>query len=185
MASTVFDDPTQRERTGEVAPLPGPLGQNGHTDVVRRPDVFQRSLTAAGGGRAVRPTLGSYAGVSDDLERRSREWTAMIRVLDQNRQALDSAELERDAAYDELARIVPVVQETGKQLKAAMDATRQGQASPELPELFARNGEALDQLEKVAVALSGHFLRCRTTWEQYARSVENAQRLRADAPRVL
>jgi hypothetical protein len=42
---------------------------------------------------------------------------------------------------------------------------------------------SLDQLEKVSVALSGHFLRCRAAWEQYARSVENAQRLRGEAPR--
>ena len=46
-----------------------------------------------------------------------------------------------------------------------------------------RTASSLDQLEKVSVALSGHFLRCRAAWEQYARSVENAQRLRGEAPR--
>jgi hypothetical protein len=64
-----------------------------------------------------------------------------------------------------------------------MDASRSGRPSPDLPELFAKNSESLDQLEKVSVALSGHFLRCRAAWEQYARSVENAQRLRGEAPR--
>jgi len=112
--------------------------------------------------------------VSDELERRSREWTAMVRLLEQNRHTLDCAEMERDAAYDELARIVPIVQETAKELTAAMDASRSGRPSPDLPELFAKNSESLDQLEKVSVALSGHFLRCRAAWEQYARSVENA-----------
>lgn len=182
MASTVFEEPAQRERGTEVTSLPNPLGQNGHTEVVRRPDVFQR--TTAPASRPVRAGSSGYASVSEELERRNREWTAMIRVLEQNRHALESAELERDAAYDELARIVPIVQETGKQLKAAMNATREGQPAADLADLFARSGDALDQLESVSVALSGHFLRCRTTWEQYARSVETAQRLRAEAPRV-
>lgn len=184
MASTVFEEPAPRERSADVTSLPNPLGQNGHTEVVRRPDVFQRPLAPGPASRAARSAASGYASVSEELERRNREWTAMIRVLEQNRHALESAELERDAAYEELARIVPVVQETGKQLKAAMNATRDGQPAADLADLFVRSGDALDQLESVSVALSGHFLRCRTTWEQYARSVETAQRLRGEASRL-
>lgn len=183
MASTVFDEAVQRDRS-DVTPLPNPLARKGHSEVVRRPDIFQRSPAPGGGDRAARPSPSSYVGVGAALERRSREWTAMIRVLDQNRNALVAAELERDAAYEELARIVPVVQEAGKQLATATNATRDGQPAADLPELFSRNGEALDQLESVAIALSSHFLRCRTAWEQYARSVENAQQLRAEGPRA-
>jgi hypothetical protein len=182
MATTALDETLQRDRTAELSPLPTPLTRGGKSEAARRSDIFERSPAAAGAARAALPTV-EYARVSDELERRSREWTAMVRLLEQNRHTLDCAEMERDAAYDELARIVPIVQETAKELTAAMDASRSGRPSPDLPELFAKNSEALDQLEKVSVALSGHFLRCRAAWEQYARSVENAQRLRGEAPR--
>jgi hypothetical protein len=181
MATTALDETLQRDRTAELSALPTPLTRGGKSEASRRSDIFERS-PAAGAARAALPTV-EYARVSDELERRSREWTAMVRLLEQNRHTLDCAEMERDAAYDELARIVPIVQETAKDLTAAMDASRSGRPSPDLPELFAKNSESLDQLEKVSVALSGHFLRCRAAWEQYARSVENAQRLRGEAPR--
>jgi hypothetical protein len=181
MATTALDETLQRDRTAELSALPTPLTRGGKSEASRRSDIFERS-PAAGAARAALPTV-EYARVSDELERRSREWTAMVRLLEQNRHTLDCAEMERDAAYDELARIVPIVQETAKELTAAMDASRSGRPSPDLPELFAKNSESLDQLEKVSVALSGHFLRCRAAWEQYARSVENAQRLRGEAPR--
>jgi hypothetical protein len=183
MATTAIDAELQRERTVELPPLPAALTRNGKGEGAKRPDVFERAPGAGAAARtAARPGV-PYASVGEELERRSREWTAMVRLLEQNRHALDCAEMERDAAYDELARIIPVVQETAKELTTAMDASRGGQPAADLPELFSRNSDALDQLEKVAVALSGHFLRCRTTWEQYARSVENAQRLRGEAPR--
>src|SRR5215218_648755 len=181
MATTALDETLQRDRTAELSALPTPLTRGGKSEASRRSDIFERS-PAAGAARAALPTV-EYARVSDELERRSREWTAMVRLLEQNRHTLDCAEMERDAAYDELARIVPIVQETAKDLTAAMDASRSGRPSPDLPELFAKNSESLDQLEKVSVALSGHFLRCRAAWEQYARSVETAQRLRGEAPR--
>jgi len=181
MATTALDETLQRDRTAELSALPTPLTRGGKSEASRRSDIFERS-PAAGAARPALPTV-EYARVSDELERRSREWTAMVRLLEQNRHTLDCAEMERDAAYDELARIVPIVQETAKDLTAAMDASRSGRPSPDLPELFAKNSESLDQLEKVSVALSGHFLRCRAAWEQYARSVENAQRLRGEAPR--
>jgi hypothetical protein len=182
MATTAIDEQFQRERAVELPPLPAALTRNGKGEAAKRPDIFERSAGASAAARTARPAVG-YASVGDELERRSREWTAMVRLLEQNRHTLDCAEMERDAAYDELSRIVPIVQETAKDLTAAMDASRGGQPSSDLPELFARNSDALDQLEKVSVALSGHFLRCRTAWEQYARSVENAQRLRGDGPR--
>src|SRR5215203_2879868 len=183
MATTALDETLQRDRTAELSALPTPLTRGGKSEASRRSDIFERSPAATGAAaRTALPTV-EYARVSDELERRSREWTAMVRLLEQNRHTLDCAEMERDAAYDELARIVPIVQETAKELTAAMDASRSGRPSPDLPELFAKNSESLDQLEKVSVALSGHFLRCRAAWEQYARSVENAQRLRGEAPR--
>src|SRR5215217_6059580 len=155
MATTALDETLQRDRTAELSALPTPLTRGGKSEASRRSDIFERSPAAAGAARPALPTV-EYARVSDELERRSREWTAMVRLLEQNRHTLDCAEMERDAAYDELARIVPIVQETAKELTAAMDASRSGPPSPDLPELFAKNSESLDQLEKVSVAISGH-----------------------------
>ena len=140
MATTALDETLQRDRTAELSALPTPLTRGGKSEASRRSDIFERSPAAAGAARAALPTV-EYARVSDELERRSREWTAMVRLLEQNRHTLDCAEMERDAAYDELARIVPIVQETAKELTAAMDASRSGRPSPDLPELFAKNSE--------------------------------------------
>src|SRR5215217_733632 len=104
MATTALDETLQRDRTAELSALPTPLTRGGKSEASRRSDIFERS-PAAGAGRAALPTV-EYARVSDELERRSREWTAMVRLLEQNRHTLDCAEMERDAAYDELARIV-------------------------------------------------------------------------------
>ena len=140
MATTALDETLQRDRTAELSALPTPLTRGGKSEASRRSDIFERSPAAAGAARPALPTV-EYARVSDELERRSREWTAMVRLLEQNRHTLDCAEMERDAAYDELARIVPIVQETAKELTAAMDASRSGRPSPDLPELFAKNSE--------------------------------------------
>jgi hypothetical protein len=177
MATTALDETLQRDRAVEPLTRAG-----GRSEAPRRPEVFERAPSAAGAARIPLPTV-EYARVTDDLDRRSREWTQMVRLLEQNRHTLDCAEMERDAAYEELARVLPIVQETAKELTAAMDASRSGRPASDLPELFAKNSDALDQLEKVSVALSGHFLRCRAAWEQYARSVDSAQRLRGEAPR--
>src|SRR5215211_273721 len=116
MATTALGETLQRDRTAELSPLPTALTPGGKSEASRRPEIS---------------------------ERRSREWTAMVRLLEQNRHTLDCAEMERDAAYEELARILPIVQETAKELTAAMDASRSGRPSPDLPELFAKNSESL------------------------------------------
>lgn len=166
-----------KERSGDA-----PAG-----DTVRRlpgPDRASRGRaldTALDAGRVARQSAAGFLAVSEELERRSREWTKMVRLLDLNRQHLDAAEAERDAAYSELALIVPIVQQAAQELKTAMEAGRNGEQSPDLATLFSTNGEALDRLERVSVALTGHFLRCRSAWEQYVRSVYSAQQLRAEA----
>lgn len=133
--------------------------------------------------RAPRLLPGGFLAVGEDLERRAREWANMVRLLEQHRLHLESAEAERDGVYDKLARVVPIVQETGDALKAAMEACKAGEMSGDLATVYARNSRALDELEKIAVALSANFLWCRSAWEQYARSIVSAQRLRADIQR--
>lgn len=121
---------------------------------------------------------GGFRAVGDDLERRSREWTHMVRLLDQHRLHLESAEGERDQLQDKLKAILPEVQESSRALKAMLDRSKSGDISGDLAAQFDRNMRALDALEKTATALNNNFLWCRSAWEQYARSVLRAQQMR-------
>jgi hypothetical protein len=130
------------------------------------------------------PTLaGGFAAVRDDLERRTRESAHMVRLLEQHRQHLEATERERDAVYEQLARIVPMVQDSARELKTAMDQCKAGELGADLASLWLRNGKALEELENVAATLASRFLWCRSAWEQYAKSIVVAQRLRAEAAR--
>ena len=159
------------------------MTRGGKSEASRRSDIFERSPAAAGAARPALPTV-EYARVSDELERRSREWTAMVRLLEQNRHTLDCAEMERDAAYDELARIVPIVQETAKELTEGFgcEPQRPAVAGPagavrEEQRVSRSAREGLGRAQRLFPALP------RGLGAIYARSVENAQRLRGEAPR--
>ncbi|MDB5513038.1 MAG: hypothetical protein JWR08_2521 [Enterovirga sp.] len=119
-----------------------------------------------------------FAAIGEELERRSRQSATMVRLLEQHRQQLQSAEKERDAAYEKLARVVPVVQETAQALREAMDARKIDEDPARMHRLFMLNGRALDELEKVAISLFADFLWVKSAWEQYARTVDEARRLR-------
>jgi hypothetical protein len=135
-------------------------------------DPFAESI------RAGHPIEGGFAVVREDLERRTREGHTMVRLLDQYRQQLETAERERDASYAELARIVATVQDTARDFKIATERCKAGERGVDLAGLSARNGAALEDLERIAGVLNSHFLSCRVAWEQYARTIVNAQRLR-------
>ena len=121
----------------------------------------------------------TFMAVGEDLERRSRQSATMARLLEQHRYQLQTAERERDAAYDKFARVVPVVQETAQALREALDARKLDEDPAKMHRLFMLNGRALDELEKVAVTLFADFLWVKSAWEQYARSAEDARKLRA------
>jgi len=175
-----FSASLTRPARGEPADLVDPGPEWSRPFRPAEPGADDDSFGARGddGPRGGRAPMSGFATIVDQLDRRSRESVEMVRLLEQNRQALDAAEAERPAVYAELARIVPVVQDAAKRLAAELEAARDGAATRDLGALFARSGEALAQLEKTAVALSAHFLRSRTAWEQYVRSVESAERLR-------
>ncbi len=121
----------------------------------------------------------TFMAVGEDLERRSRQSATMARLLEQHRYQLQTAERERDAAYEKFARVVPVVQETAQALREALDARKLDEDPAKMHRLFMLNGRALDELEKVAVTLFADFLWVKSAWEQYARSAEDARKLRA------
>jgi hypothetical protein len=121
----------------------------------------------------------TFMAVGEDLERRSRQSATMARLLEQHRIQLHTAEKERDAAYEKFSRVVPVVQETAQALREALDARKLDEDPAKMHRLFMLNGRALDELEKVAVTLFADFLWVKSAWEQYARSAEDARKLRA------
>jgi hypothetical protein len=121
----------------------------------------------------------TFMAVGEDLERRSRQSATMARLLEQHRFQLQTAERERDAAYEKFNRVVPVVQETAQALREALDARKLDEDPAKMHRLFMLNGRALDELEKVAVTLFADFLWVKSAWEQYARSAEDARKLRA------
>lgn len=133
---------------------------------------------AAEPARAPRRIPGGFAGVGEDLDRRMRDWRNMLRVLDQQRPQLEAAEQQYSAAYDILAKVVPQAHESGKALKAMIASTKAGDVSDDLAGQFARNLAALEQLEAVAEKLTTSMLHLRSSWEQYARSVLKAQKMR-------
>lgn len=120
----------------------------------------------------------TFMAVGEDLERRSRQSATMARLLEQHRIQLQTAEKERDTAYEKFGRVVPVVQETAQALREALDARKLDEDPAKMHRLFMLNGRALDELEKVAVTLFADFLWVKSAWEQYARSAEDARKLR-------
>ena len=123
---------------------------------------------------------GGFAAVRDDLDRSMQAGASMVRQIVQHRHHLDIAEKERDAAYAELARIVPLVQETARELKTAMDRCKAGELGADLAGTFGKNAAALADLEKTVVTLNGICQWTRSAWDQYARTIVGAQRVRGE-----
>jgi hypothetical protein len=123
---------------------------------------------------------GGFAAVRDDLDRSMQAGASVVRQIVQHRHHLEIAEKERDAAYADLARIVPLVQETARELKTAMDRCKAGELGADLTGVFGKNAAALEDLEKTVVTLNGIVQWTRSAWDQYARTVVSAQRLRGE-----
>lgn len=121
---------------------------------------------------------GGLKGVSDDLERHAREWRNTYRLLEQQRPQLEAIELERERLHEALGRLAPRVHDNGRTLTGAMDSAKRGDFSGDLAGQFTRSQVALDELEGIAEALAANLLQMRSTWEQYARTVIRAQKLR-------
>lgn len=172
MADGSNDDGTAADRPrGDALELPAP-------DRLPRPPSFVKPMPEL--SRPPRIIAGGFRQVGEDLERRSREWVHMVRLLEQHRLHLDSAEGERDRLTAKLDALMPEVQDSGRSLKGMLDSAKSGDISGDLAAEFDRSMRALDELEQTATALSANFLWCRSAWEQYARSVIRAQQMRED-----
>ncbi|UIJ73372.1 hypothetical protein [Aurantimonas sp. HBX-1] len=128
--------------------------------------------------RLPRRINGGFQGLSDDLDQHSRSWRNAARLLDQLRPQMEAAEAERDRLQAALAKIVPEVDESQKNLSSMIERAKAGDISGDLGARFGRSLTKLDELEKTAEALTANHLALRSVWEQYARTVLQAQRLR-------
>lgn len=112
------------------------------------------------------------------LEQRSRQWSMSLHLLEEQRQHLRAMEAQRESHYQKLAESMDLVLETARNVNAAAD--KQHRNSGILKSVFENNRKALDQLEDVAAALSTNFFCWRSAWEQYVRTCEHAEGLRAE-----
>ena len=135
---------------------------------------------SASAGESLTRVEGGFAAVRDDLDRSMHAGASVVRQIVQHRHHLETAERERDAAYAELVRIVPLVQDTARELKTAMDRCKAGELGADLAGIFGKNAAALEDLEKTVVTLSGVCQWTRAAWDQYARTIVNAQHLRSE-----
>lgn len=145
------------------------------------PSTFGGSK-AADTERPSRRIPGGFSGLAGDLERRVRDWSNMLRVLEQERPQVEAAQAKYAASRQSLARVVAEAQEAGQVLEAMLEKTMAGDVSEDLGVQFTKNLEALDELESVAQALTANLLWIRSSWEQYARSIIRAQKMREKMP---
>ena len=165
---------------GDANSAPTRPGRVEDMSAYERPDIRRYQEPDDDAPRPATPLKTALMAIRDDLERRSREWMTVARLVEQSRQHLAAAESDRDATYKQLVEIVPLVEETARDLKAATDSYQEGETPRDLKALFERNGQALDQLEKLAGALRTQLVWSRSAWEQYFQNMENEQRLRAE-----
>ena len=121
---------------------------------------------------------GGFEGITEDLDRQSRDWTMLVRLIEQQRMQLEMTEQERLRLFDLLEAALPKLRETGRALDGAVERTKQGDVTSNLSARFAEHLRDLDDLDNVGRALSANLLRLRSNWEQYARSVLSAQKMR-------
>lgn len=123
---------------------------------------------------------GGFDGVTDELDRRARDWRNQVYLLEQQRPQLEAAETAYAGALDKLASVAPTIQERGRALLQSLQAAKGGDISGHLGHEFAKNTEALEELERAAEALTANLLWVRSTWEPYARSVLRGQKMREE-----
>jgi hypothetical protein len=105
----------------------------------------------------------------------------MLRTLDHLRLAFGTTEQERDRLLEQLSRAAPAAEDASRALKSALEMAKDGDLSQDLAEPFARSVAALEALEGVVTSLTMNVFAQRAAWEQYARAVIQAERMRSEA----
>lgn len=121
---------------------------------------------------------GGFAGLGSDLDTHARKWKNAVRVLEQLRTELEAVELEGSRLQASLTRVIPEIANNGKSLSSHLNKAKAGDLSADLSSEFAGTLEKLDDLERLSEALTVNHLAMQSTWEQYAKAVLQAQRLR-------
>lgn len=147
---------------------------------IRKPPAVVTENAADVAERLPRRIPGGFGGIHLDLAARATDWKNMVRLLEQQRPDLEFAEAERDRLHHALTEVVPHVQDSGRALKSLLENTKNGDVSGDLSALFDENQKALDELEVLAQALTTNLIRVRSVWEQYARTVIRAQKMREE-----
>lgn len=154
--------------SSEAEKSPGTNGSNG----------METSIVPAQSEPARRPEGASE--MHSFLEHRSRQWSAMLRLQEQQRLQVTALESERDAEYKRLEAAVESVQKALRGLRAATEANKDNRNASELDQAIEVNRNALDELETVAANLNTNFLAWRSAYQQYAQSLDASRRIRAD-----
>jgi hypothetical protein len=155
------------------------LDEHGMEDQLKA--ILQASVTRD--PRLPRRIKDGFEGVERDLDRLRLDWTGMLRTLDHLRLAFGTTEQERDRLLDLLRRAAPEAEEASRALKSALEMAKDGDLSQDLAEPFARSVAALEALEGVVTSLTMNVFAQRAAWEQYARAVIQAERMRSEAGR--
>lgn len=134
--------------------------------------------SSADSTRLPRTIAGGFRGIGDDLERRAREWRGVVRLLQQQGPQFEASEAERERLQEQLGRVVAEINENSRSLKSLLAATKNGDASGNLSAGFAKSAATLEDLETIAEQLSTNLAAVRSNWEQYARTVIRAQKMR-------
>jgi hypothetical protein len=153
-----------------------------------RPAELERAPTLAPNGngadapRAAEPRrrADSVADLHSFLEQRSRQWSSVLRLLEQQRVQIQTVEAERDAEYQKLGAAVEAVEQALRAVRAATDLTKDARPAGEIDKVIEHNRATLDQLETVAANLNTKFLAWRSAWAQYAQTYDTSKRMRAD-----
>lgn len=140
--------------------------------------ALQSGLPQGPASRLPRRIPGGFRAIEEEMERRGREWTQTMRLIEQNRMQLEAAERERDALQEKLRTLTTEVQEAGRSLKSTLDASKSGDVSGNLTAQFESSMHSLEALEKTSAALNANFMWVRSAWEQYARAVAQGQKMR-------
>ena len=128
--------------------------------------------------RLPRRIEGGFTGLGQDLDRHGRECRNAVRLMEQLRPQLETAEAERLRLSQALTRILPEIEEHGRGLAGMIESARKGDVSGDLAGKFAKSAAKLDELESLAEAMNVNLMAVRSAWEQYARAAIQAQRLR-------